>query len=328
MKSEEMEDGEENDRDNDVDVPSENGISVNSGGKDDEDFGKYSVKFCQGQYIWTEKRTFDMIRLYKEYKEKNPISSINKKIMWDYIAAKMRELGHEKCTNSHVQNKYKTLTRQYRVVCDHNAIPGNRERAFPFMEAMSEIYEYTPSKYSEADVVDLVDDSSVNQKLTSLLVNINKEKKEQEGKKLEKLEVMHREKMEIFSSFLDTINKKPNESPTPTRCSKRLTLSRKRSAPLSDDEWTSGDSDADESSNEPKRFTTPKKSSEKRPGSTQGCNCKTIPQSTNELTCLIAKLNEERKARDEMKMSRLEKMHDEKMKMFSAFLDVIKKLKK
>ncbi|XP_041369313.1 uncharacterized protein LOC121383382 [Gigantopelta aegis] len=327
VKTEEVEAVEIADKENDDDGPAENGLASNSGDKDDEDLSKYTLKFCQGQYVWTEKRTFDMIRLYKEYREQNTVNPGNKKLMWEHIAAAMRELGYEKCTSSHVQNKYKTLTRQYRVVCDHNAIPGNHQRAFPFFEAMSEVYEYSPPKHLGADDVDFDDESSTNQKLTSLLVNINRDKKGQEAKKLEKLEVMHREKMEMFSSFLKTVNKKPNDSPASSRCRKRLASTRKRSAQPSDEELSCDDSDGDnESSGDPERVASPKKSSQK--GSASNKVWKTMTQSTSELTSLITKLNEERKARDEMKMSRLEKMHDEKMKMFSAFLDVIKKLKK
>ena len=158
---------------------------------------------------WTNEQALHLIQCYKEYISSHELTDRWKRGMWEHIASQMREAGYANCTAGHCATKYKTMTRQYRVVTENNIIPGNKQRSCFFYDALSEVYGYVPVVTLPSDVKsDNGDDlcrGSSNNTVTSLIIDMNDDAKEQEQKCLDKIETMHQEKMEMFSCFLKTV---------------------------------------------------------------------------------------------------------------------------
>ncbi|XP_041369078.1 uncharacterized protein LOC121383245 isoform X2 [Gigantopelta aegis] len=161
---------------------------------------------------WTNEQALQLIQFYKEYINSNKMTDRWKKVMWEHIAAQMRDAGYASCTASHCSTKYKCMSRQYRIVTENNVIPGNKKRSCFFYKALSEVYSYVPvisqpseSKSNGDDNDDPCGSSSTSKTVMSLILDMNDDDGEQEQKCFDKMETMHQEKMEMFSAFLRTV---------------------------------------------------------------------------------------------------------------------------
>ncbi|XP_041369073.1 uncharacterized protein LOC121383245 isoform X1 [Gigantopelta aegis] len=216
----------------------------------------YSHWTNEQQYYWTNKQALQLIQFYKEYIKSTKVSNRKKRPMWEHIASQMRKVSYVYCTANHCATKYTSMTRQYRVVTENNLVPGNKKRSCFFYDALSEVYDFVPviGEPSKTKSDDDDDDypsngqsSSTDNKLMSLIINLNDNNREQKEFFLDKIEEMHREKMEMFSSFLKTLPvSEKKSSPVSKRQSNRGKIDKIRTARSSESEENSEESEEDE----------------------------------------------------------------------------------
>ncbi|XP_050415605.1 uncharacterized protein LOC126829643 isoform X2 [Patella vulgata] len=186
---------------------------------------------------WTKQAILDLISLHQEHDDFFHSSEYKKKSVWEMIARRLRELGYS-YSWVQVENKWKSLTKTYRDVVNYNHKNAQMiPRTCPFYKELSEAYEYTPatstniSSASNAVTPTIIQIKTIKrdanflsdcdkcepdrkkkyinnqaktdlQELSSIIKSFNEERKRQDKAKLDRLEKMHREKMDMFSSFL------------------------------------------------------------------------------------------------------------------------------
>ncbi|ESP01994.1 hypothetical protein LOTGIDRAFT_157131 [Lottia gigantea] len=185
---------------------------------------------------WSKQATLDLISLHQQHDHYFQSSEYKKRAVWEMISKKMKQKGFN-YASVQVENKWKSLTKAYRDVVNHNLKNGHIvTRTCAFFKELSEVYHYIPEcaqtpsmqqsvvqirggKRNSEDFTDTdtnlqkkkkflnlncseTQSSSDIQSFSSVLKTFNEERRKQDKIKMDKLEKMHREKMEMFSSFL------------------------------------------------------------------------------------------------------------------------------
>ena len=182
---------------------------------------------------WESKHVLQLISLWSEYQERFNSPKHKKKAVWQNIVEVPNVNG---CPATWIQaeSKWKNLTKRYRDTVDHNNASGNGRRTCQFFEELSDIYGYRPNVNSvvtmstitppkrKADEIENNENNATTKQaptkrhksclrksstqadlLISTMNRIHSEQKEMEQNKLETAEKMHREKIELFTQFID-----------------------------------------------------------------------------------------------------------------------------
>lgn len=188
-------------------------------------------------YNWTREETLLLISLYQEKKDLFQNVNYKKKQIWEMIASKMSEHG---CTArpEQCEGKWKALTLAFRKCEDHNNQSGNSRRECSFYKELADVYGYRPNVRPVATSSSSGLGDSQRAPSTSSNNQLNKrstegteermpkkktkrtstgretehwfkefmaERRQENERRLERLERQHEEKMGLLSQLLDVL---------------------------------------------------------------------------------------------------------------------------
>ncbi|XP_033758049.1 trihelix transcription factor GT-3b-like [Pecten maximus] len=93
--------------------------------------------------IWSKHATLMLIETYRKYENAVKSGKMRKKIVWDNISTVLKSSGYT-ITGEQVAGKWKSLTRAYKNVKDHNNKSGNDTKTFEYEEELDTILKYDP----------------------------------------------------------------------------------------------------------------------------------------------------------------------------------------
>ncbi|XP_060085706.1 uncharacterized protein LOC132565115 [Ylistrum balloti] len=193
---------------------------------------------------WTKAQTKLLISLYKENEEKVSNGLMTKKCLWQKISNSFREKTYN-YTPDQVSGRWKTITRAYKSIKDHNKKSGNSKKNYEYEEDLDDLMGDCPTispvtissqkrKQPEASSQDEDDDEIVDQDQdsSSSEASIPKEASRKKVKKSKSSEVMdllklhtqqqqefrkeeaarkdkmHKEKMALLSTLVQSLQQK------------------------------------------------------------------------------------------------------------------------
>lgn len=185
---------------------------------------------------WTKPEVQQLLILYKANEEKFRDPKWKKKSIWKEISKEMNQHGYSysalKC-----EVKFKNLKQKYVKTVDHNNKSGNSFKTCSFFDELNEIFACNPSvepvaecsnrkgytkavdnEETAAENIHSIDDMCTPQKtsdqkkgkpekrrfsVTESLANIREDLKKENEQKIQKMEEMHKEKMQRFDRLLN-----------------------------------------------------------------------------------------------------------------------------
>ena len=169
---------------------------------------------------WTKEATLCLLTAYKDLEWKLSDPKVKNKAVWQEIAQNLSENNFtftaEKC-----ERKMLNMKRDYRSVIDHNNKTGNDRKTHPFMDEMNEIFglkptikplavaSSMPTKSKEGTETEnkrkesRKRKSSHNESFTEILKTMNTKS----DQRLEILQNMQRQQLDVLNSFLTFMRK-------------------------------------------------------------------------------------------------------------------------
>ncbi|CAB4020754.1 Hypothetical predicted protein [Paramuricea clavata] len=189
---------------------------------------------------WTKPEVQQLLILYKAHEEKFHDPKWKKISIWKEIAKEMNQHGYS-YSDHKCQVKFKNLKQTYVKTVDHNSKSGNSFKTCSFFDELNEIFACNPSVVPVAEcsnrkgykVVDkeapdkegtseenshspidkgiAIKDGDLKKgkpakrrfSVTESLISIQDEMKKENEKRMEKMEEMHKEKMQRFDHLLN-----------------------------------------------------------------------------------------------------------------------------
>lgn len=182
---------------------------------------------------WTKPEVQQLLILYKANEEKFQNPKWKKKAIWKEISKEMNQYGYS-YTSDQCQVKFKNLKQTYVKTVDHNNKSGNSLKSCSFFDELNEIFACNPfvepvAECSNRKGYKAIDKKAIDEEETSREVSIaNKDSKEKKRRpvkrrfsvteslasiqeemkkenetRMQKMEEMHKEKMQRFDRLLN-----------------------------------------------------------------------------------------------------------------------------